>query len=96
MHEASYDPLARFDALAHERTSRVGGALIAAADALRDALADTLEAWEDETAAGESLRHPADCDDVRDLFALVDHATRLARAVAHRRSLSFVLATEAA
>jgi len=96
VHEASYDPSARLDALAHERTKRDGGALIDAADALRSALADTLEAWEDETAAGQSLRRPADFGDVRDLFNLADHATRLARIVEYRRSLSFVLATEAA
>lgn len=96
MHDASYDRAARFDTLAAARTSITGRALIDAADTLRAALADTLEAWEDETAAGESLRRPADFADVADLYTLADHAARLARSITHRRSLSFILATEAA
>jgi hypothetical protein len=95
VHDAQYDAAARFDTLAAERTSQTGAALIAAADTFRDAVADALEAWEDETADGRSLRRPTDFAEVADLYALADQAARLARTVAHRRSLSFVLAEKA-
>jgi signal recognition particle GTPase len=94
VHESAYDPSARFDALAAERTAALGRAMIDAADAFRAAVVDCLEEWEDEYDGGDSLRRPGNFADAIGLFEIADRAATLARAVQHRRDLSYVLSTE--
>lgn len=93
MHHSSYDASTRFETLAAERTASRACDLLAAAETFRRSVADCLEGWEDEVAAGDSLRRPGDFDDVAALFALADDAVRLAQTASRRRDLSFVLAT---
>lgn len=93
MHDASYDPAARLHALAEARTAEKGREILDAALALRRAVVDCLEGWEDEYDAGVSFRRPQNFPEVFRLFDLVGEAQRLAADVRRHRDLSYVLAT---
>jgi hypothetical protein len=70
--------------------------IIEAADKLRAAVVDHLEAWEDDADAGDAAERPGT---YRETFALLGHAieaTRLARDVADHHAVAIAIAEEAA
>jgi hypothetical protein len=94
VHDASYDAAARLSSLADQRTADLGGDLLDAATAFKQAVVACLEGWEDEADAGDSFRRPQNFPEVWELFRLAIEATTLAATVRRHRDLSYVLATE--
>jgi hypothetical protein len=82
MHQAAYDA--------------DSAAVVEAADALRVAVVEWLESWEDDADTGDADARPIEHRESLHLFALSVEATRLARDLADHRSVATTLAAEGA
>jgi hypothetical protein len=82
MHQAAYDA--------------DSAAVVEVADALRFAVVEWLESWEDDADAGDADARPVEDRESLRLFALAVEATRLARDLSDHRSVATTLAAEAA